>query len=941
LGKIALGEKMAATDSVIFEKWVMRRDADAFAELVSRHVGMVHATCRRLLRNSADAEEVAQECFVKLATHGGAVDSVGGWLHQVAVHASLDRLRAEKRRSVREEQYAGEQTRQLQEPDNWDDILPLIDEAIAALPGTLRACVVYRFLENQTHAEMGKKLGISRRTVQRRIDEALEELRTFLQGQGVVTSAGLALLLSTNMEAGASPAIVGATIGKKVLALAKQRPVPASTSLIAERIVLMSTKKAILSVVVLIVCVGSLLFFLEPSSWFLGGRTDDESLDASNPPHGRSAEGSALAKATAQINDEGETGSSSRLESEALRESPTTSPEGGTTDVLEEKPSEDNPVSVSISGSVRSEDAFSIPDAVVAIESVVAGETSGEKWVTKTSSEGAFSFSQVTTSPPFRLNVQAQGYLSVQKTVHVSEELPSIDNLEFILTATDHYVEGVVVDEAGKLVSGADVSLIMIMTTKGQRTFAQSMKPGKLFVVSDDDGTFSLPIPAKGTCTLHVRSEGYAEGQFPNIASDISDARLVITGFGAIAGRVTMADGSPAKGHTVTVMAECPVEAQYRSYRMGAPSQYGSTDEHGRYIISDLSPSVFYAIGVYDHSFEDLNTSWVEQRFLPLAYRDELRVEVGQTRSDVDVQLVEDPQVRLHGHVRDRESGEPAANVAMSIQMLNPHRLLGMTTTDEEGSYALEITTTDAMNVSVHCTYLSLLGGYGGTELASVDGGVEGDTVTVSPGDDLEKDFTVRAPITIPVRIVDIDGNPLPGFSVGVGTVNPPGVWESKTGNSLPSGQDGRAVVKGLPPDLTYFVWVRNAGGTTLRPPRAMSLSEFGPIDGQPGEITDEVVLVVEAKGGIEGVLVNANDEPLQETFLSIQVQDTGEQVQTKTNSDGIFAAVYALPPGNYDSLTVLALVNGQFLTASIPETAITVDTITDLGVITLGDSSQ
>jgi DNA-directed RNA polymerase specialized sigma24 family protein len=70
---------MNSSDRTLIEKWTTRRDADAFAEIVSRYSGMVYATCLRILRNGSEAEEVAQECFLKLATGGTVIrSSLGG-----------------------------------------------------------------------------------------------------------------------------------------------------------------------------------------------------------------------------------------------------------------------------------------------------------------------------------------------------------------------------------------------------------------------------------------------------------------------------------------------------------------------------------------------------------------------------------------------------------------------------------------------------------------------------------------------------------------------------------------------------------------------------------------------------------------------------------------------------------------------------------------------
>ncbi len=96
-------DSMTTQDSMLLQAWQARRDADAFRELVRRHGDMVYATCRRILRNEADAEDVAQECFVQLARSARDVKaSLVGWLHRVATHRSLDLMRREARRRRRE-----------------------------------------------------------------------------------------------------------------------------------------------------------------------------------------------------------------------------------------------------------------------------------------------------------------------------------------------------------------------------------------------------------------------------------------------------------------------------------------------------------------------------------------------------------------------------------------------------------------------------------------------------------------------------------------------------------------------------------------------------------------------------------------------------------------------------------------------------------------------
>lgn len=54
-------------DFVLLKRYAHEGDAEALAELVRRHSGLVYATALRVTRNEHDAEDVAQTCFLELA----------------------------------------------------------------------------------------------------------------------------------------------------------------------------------------------------------------------------------------------------------------------------------------------------------------------------------------------------------------------------------------------------------------------------------------------------------------------------------------------------------------------------------------------------------------------------------------------------------------------------------------------------------------------------------------------------------------------------------------------------------------------------------------------------------------------------------------------------------------------------------------------------------
>jgi RNA polymerase sigma factor (sigma-70 family) len=216
-------ETMSTSDLILLERWTAQRDAEALRELIVRHSGMVYGTCRRILRNEAEAEDVTQECFVKLIQAGDSVrTSFAGWLHRSATHRALDRLRAQKRRIARENAYARTQAEDAEKGDSakrneWAELQPVIDEAIAELDEDLRYPIVQHFLEGQTHREVAESLGIGRSAVTLRIHQGIDVLRENLRHRGVVVEAnGLMVLMGARMLE-VAPASLRASLGKMAL----------------------------------------------------------------------------------------------------------------------------------------------------------------------------------------------------------------------------------------------------------------------------------------------------------------------------------------------------------------------------------------------------------------------------------------------------------------------------------------------------------------------------------------------------------------------------------------------------------------------------------------------------------------------------------------------------------------------------------------------------
>ena len=125
-------------------------DTDAFESLYRAHYRRVYAVALRFARDRDRAEEIAQDAFVRawraLPTFNG--DSrLSTWLHSVAVHAALDRVRSVARREARVERtvdldrYAAEVGRAM--PDADLDL----ERAVAGLPDGAREILILHYIE--------------------------------------------------------------------------------------------------------------------------------------------------------------------------------------------------------------------------------------------------------------------------------------------------------------------------------------------------------------------------------------------------------------------------------------------------------------------------------------------------------------------------------------------------------------------------------------------------------------------------------------------------------------------------------------------------------------------------------------------------------------------------------------------------------------------------
>jgi len=162
-------------------------DAAAFEALVRRHEVMVLRTARALVGSRSDAEDVAQEAFLRFYRHLGKVDTgrdPAGWLYRLTVNCSWDLLGRRRRETLIRETVPAK----IQPPPQLardaaesSEVREILSRSLQILPPRARAVFVLCEIEGLEVARAARVLRITRITVRRHLSRARDSLRQHLQ----------------------------------------------------------------------------------------------------------------------------------------------------------------------------------------------------------------------------------------------------------------------------------------------------------------------------------------------------------------------------------------------------------------------------------------------------------------------------------------------------------------------------------------------------------------------------------------------------------------------------------------------------------------------------------------------------------------------------------------------------------------------------------------
>ncbi len=155
-------------------------DLDALGVLFSRHQSRVYALCYRLTNDSAAADDLTQESFLKILRYGHSFSGQSRfttWLYRVVRNCCNDYHAARRRDMKHQESFATDPTAMQDDPAVDSDRPDLLRKALDRLPPEKREILILSRFENMKYREIAELCQESAGTIKVRAHRAMRELR--------------------------------------------------------------------------------------------------------------------------------------------------------------------------------------------------------------------------------------------------------------------------------------------------------------------------------------------------------------------------------------------------------------------------------------------------------------------------------------------------------------------------------------------------------------------------------------------------------------------------------------------------------------------------------------------------------------------------------------------------------------------------------------------
>ncbi len=176
-------------------KQVKKGDQNAFAEIVDIYKDKIYQLCYRMLGNSHEAEDIAQEAFIRAYVNINSYDmdkKFSTWLYRIATNLTIDRIRKKKPDYYLDAEVTGTEGLTMYSQVAADVALPedqvetmelqeMIQKEILKLPDKYRSVIVLKYIDELSLIEISEILNLPIGTVKTRIHRGREALRKQLR----------------------------------------------------------------------------------------------------------------------------------------------------------------------------------------------------------------------------------------------------------------------------------------------------------------------------------------------------------------------------------------------------------------------------------------------------------------------------------------------------------------------------------------------------------------------------------------------------------------------------------------------------------------------------------------------------------------------------------------------------------------------------------------
>ena len=164
-------------------------DSVAFENLVERNYMLVYKISYKWCGIKEDAEDIAQDVFVKLARKIQSFKETSTfqtWLYRMTINSAKDFAKKSDRKRKRETAYVEQQELKVDSNQNEVSLAEKLHQMIKQLPHKLRETALLVFGEGMNHKEAAVVLDCAEKTVSWRVFQVKKKLRRHLEREEVI-----------------------------------------------------------------------------------------------------------------------------------------------------------------------------------------------------------------------------------------------------------------------------------------------------------------------------------------------------------------------------------------------------------------------------------------------------------------------------------------------------------------------------------------------------------------------------------------------------------------------------------------------------------------------------------------------------------------------------------------------------------------------------------